>query len=172
MNRFRFRAPSLGALARLAETLATVDTAAPRAILAAMKARETEIDRVEHELAALDQAVAGGHAGPSPDAIAQRLKAALQDWRGMLRRHPTLARQLLRKIIQGPMVVVPERREEQPGYRVRGQASVEPLLTIELQRLGATPALFQNRESAAQGVASPTGFDTSCMDFWRRFRAA
>ena len=117
---------------RLAETLAGEDVAAPRAVLMAMKAREAEIGRIDRDLAAVDQAPGA----PTSEAIAKRVDAALADWRGVLRRHPTLARQLLRKIVQGPLVVTPEALHEQPGYRVRGRASVEPLLTVELQRAG------------------------------------
>ena len=116
----------------MAETLAGEDVAAPRAVLMAMKAREAEIGRIDRDLAAVDQAPGA----PTSEAIAKRVDAALADWRGVLRRHPTLARQLLRKIVQGPLVVTPEALHEQPGYRVRGRASVEPLLTVELQRAG------------------------------------
>jgi hypothetical protein len=102
-------------------------------------------------------------AAPTPAAIQARLDEALKDWRAVLRRHAPLARQMLRKVIRGRVVVTPEARDAEAGYRIRGKATIAPLLSVELRQAGV-PVLtseFQNREERgpldAQGMASPSG---------------
>ncbi len=78
---------------------------------------------------------------------------------------------MIRKVLNGRIVVTPEERHEQPGYRVRGMATVEPLLNVVLRSDVAqsivSPLPGDERGSSktfaisgsAQGMASPTGFE-------------
>ena len=52
--------------------------------------------------------------------------------------------------------MTPEVRHEQPGYRVRGAATIEPLLNVVLRAEGEA-------EGSAQAMASPAGFEPA---FW------
>jgi hypothetical protein len=88
----------------------------------------------------------------TPEEVAERLEALLPEWRAAL----ASTRQVLRKLLQGRVVMTPEVRDERPGYRVRGAASVEPLLNVVIGRTGEV-------ENGAQEMASPAGFEPA---FW------
>lgn len=115
-------------IARLTDALANGDDS--RALREGIKTREAEAARLERELARM----AKGTAPRSPEAAVQALEGCCRSGppRGAAP-HAPQARQMLRKLLQGRLVFTPEDRNEQPGYRVRGAASVEPLLNVVLK---------------------------------------
>lgn len=144
-----------------------------RAVREAIAVREAERARIDRELAR----TAADSRPANPDAIARVLERMQADWRGLLRKHPAQARQMLRKLLQGRLVFAAEEQHEQPGYRVRGTASVEPLLNVVLNGAGAQPVASRlardlqkmgGTEVCAQAVASPAGNPELCtsLDLW------
>ena len=120
--------------------------------------------RAKPEAARLDREVARltrTEPTHTPEAVAAELEALLPDWRAALRQHAPEARQMLRKRLQGRVVTTPEVRHEQPGSRVRGAASVEPLLNVVLRPAGET-------EGGAQAMASPMPASWNQIAPWLR----
>ena len=76
---------------------------------------------------------------------------------------------MIKKLLRGRVVMTPEVRHEQPGYRMWGVATVEPLLNVVLRTdvaqaigspvagevQGVTKTLGTSGD--AQAMASPTG---------------
>ncbi|MGH9311708.1 MAG: recombinase family protein [Vicinamibacterales bacterium] len=135
-------------LRRLTDHLAAGDDS--RSLREGIASREAEVARIDRELARLERAT-----GPTqtPEAAIAQLEALLADLRAVLRRHAPEARQMLRRLLRGRVVMTPEVRDEQPGYRVRGSATVEPLLNVVMRPEGEASG------SVAQAMASPTGFE-------------
>jgi hypothetical protein len=136
-----------------------------RSLRAGITLREVEAARIDRELAR----IARGTATRSADAATQVLEALLPEWRATLRKHAPEARQMLRKLVTGGIVVTPEERHEQSCYRVRGVGTVEPLLNVVLRSDVAqsiVSPLVGSRQAhtktlgisgSAQAMASPTG---------------
>jgi hypothetical protein len=116
----------------------------------ALRARETEMDRIARDLAQLDRA---GEVR-TPAAVDRVLEEAVGEWRAVLRRQAVLARQLVRKLVVGRLVVTPETRHEQPGYRVKGRGTVEPLVSVLLRTPGVP-----GRDTTACAPGSANSFD-------------
>jgi hypothetical protein len=67
--------------------------------------------------------------GSSGD-LATEIRRRVEDWQGLMTRHPAQARQLLRKMLQGrPIVCVPTEENGELGYRFRGEAPIAQLLS-------------------------------------------
>jgi hypothetical protein len=49
-----------------------------------------------------------------------RARAKLADWRGLLRRNVPQARQIISKLVDGRLSILPEFREGESGFRVTG----------------------------------------------------
>ncbi len=101
------RIPVLNAEAeRLANAIAagsgTLDV-----LLSAIKERQTEREAAELRLAELESTERDLRA--ESDAV-ERLSAVWKDWAGALDADPVLARQLLRKVLVGPILVLPKGR--------------------------------------------------------------
>lgn len=140
-------------IGRLTETIAN-GGGQSKALLLAVTAREAEIARIDRELTHL-----AGAPRVTPERVRKALDKAIADWRATLRKHAALTRQLLTKVLQGRVVFVPEKREEQPGYRLRGQAAVAPLITTVLKAVGVdVNGAFPSQRHCAHGLASPTRF--------------
>jgi site-specific DNA recombinase len=131
------------AIGRLTDALA--DGGDSRALVAALRTREAALERVERDLARVAKAAPA----LSPERVRRALDGLLVDWRATLRREPVIARQMIAKLLQGRVVFTPEERNEQPGYRVRGQGDITPLLNAVLKSDG----------NGAQAMASPGGLD-------------
>src|SRR5262249_11193809 len=68
------------------------------------------------------------------------LRARVDDWRGLLRRHVPQARQILRKLFPKPLLLGPD----EEGFALRGQASIEKLVTgLPCANVVASPAGFE-----------------------------
>src|SRR5262249_22938704 len=82
------------------------------------------------------------------------LRERLQDVRGLLGRHPTQARQMLRKLLVGKIAMEPVVEPDRMGYRLTGRLSYGRILQDEvLQDLPAVAAAGNSRS-----VVSPRGF--------------
>ncbi len=103
-------------------------------------------------------------AGLAPADVAQVLQTLLPEWQAALRRHPAQARSMIAKLLRALLSFTAEAQHEQPGYRVRGQATAAPLLNLVVQSGGAQAVVSSPAASLqnvpgfagdAQGVASP-----------------
>jgi hypothetical protein len=129
---------------RLTDALASGGDLA--SLVAALRERETRKAVLQAELSRLTTAA------PALDATQTRtaLRARLADWRGLLRRQVPQARQILKKLLDGPVVFAPVREGIREGWRFVG--------------FGKLSALLQGTEFA-KFVASPTGTGASaCLD--------
>ena len=130
-----------GELARLTSAIAAGGDLP--ALIAALKARDAERDRLTLDLAA----IARRASAPQLDRaqLTAKLRERLEDWRGLVRRHVPQARQILRKLLRGRLVFTPEVRGSCEGYRFTGEGALDRFLSGFLLD--------------AQAVASPTGFE-------------
>ncbi len=96
---------------------AVADGQAPKAILEQIQVLEAELDRLDAQVAAVESRA---HLGQLDVARALRdLEPALVAWKEILRGNPVRARQVLRKIVAGPIVMEP--LPEVHGYRWTGK---------------------------------------------------
>ena len=96
---------------------AVADGKAPRAILDQIQALEAELDRLNGAIAAVE---ARGHLGHLEVARAvHEMEPALVAWKDILRRNPVRARQVLKKVVAGPIRMEPLPKVQ--GYRWQGQ---------------------------------------------------
>ena len=98
-----------------------------------------------------------------PDVYELRadLHARIGEWRTLLRSHVETGQQLLRRVLDGKLVLTPERDAEGPYYRFVGQGAWWKLLSglgpIWRPIAMAVHAATDGR--IAPMVASPTGFE-------------
>jgi len=105
-----------GRIAKLVDAIATGD--APQALLAAIKAAEAQQREIRVKL---------DHLADSQEIVAQwsdaasqsRVEALLSDWQAALADSPVVARQILRKLLVGP-IVISEEPDGGFGYKAQG----------------------------------------------------
>lgn len=132
-----------GEIARLTDAIAS--GADVKALVGALKAREGEADRLRKALNHSE--VIERRADASPSMLREQLRERLTDWRGVLRRNPTVARAVIRKLIDGPLTFTGHRDEQGRGYfTFEGTASFGKVL-----------------ENLPIVVTSPAGFEPA---FW------
>lgn len=68
--------------------------------------RDDERAEIRRKLAHGD--VAGRRMAATPARMREQLSARLSDWTGILRRHPAQARQILKKLLVGPLRFTPK----------------------------------------------------------------
>jgi hypothetical protein len=104
------------------------------ALVDALKARERQradtLARLEH-LDGLSRAPEWGN------GIRDKLRARLVEWHGFLSRQPEIARQILRKLLVGRLVLTPN--AEMRTYAVQGRASYGRLLEGIVSVVGVVP---------------------------------
>jgi hypothetical protein len=111
----------------------------------AMRARETQADRLRNEIRALDLQLGGRPADRK--AIEARLREYLADWRGLLRRCVSEARQILEALLADRLVFTPATDADgTPCYRVQGRFALGRILSGVIR---------------SQGGTSPEGFEPS-----------
>jgi hypothetical protein len=103
-------------LGRLGEAISAAG--AVPTLLATVKAKEARRTQITEALARLDARV---HvAQVDLKVIGRDIQARLDDWRGLLARHPTQARQILRKLLETPWSATRSRGSGGPaGSRAR-----------------------------------------------------
>lgn len=110
-------------LGRLAPAIAAggqMDT-----LLTALKARQQRADVLRGQVR---RAEAPAVAPPSPQALRTALEARAKQWRDVLAGQVTQARQLLRKVLAGPIVCTPARRDVE-GWAIEGAAALDKVIS-------------------------------------------
>ena len=96
-------------------------------LLDALKAREhrrTELQDAVASVQHLARAVTLSRA-----EIDARVRVKLADWQGLLSRHVAQGRQILRKLLEGPIVCTPITEPRRQGYAFRANVSLGQLIT-------------------------------------------
>lgn len=74
-------------------------------------------------------AAAPGLRSVSPDQVRRESMQNLSEWRGLLRQHVSLARQLLRKVLVGRLIFMPRQEGEDSWYEFASEASLAKFLS-------------------------------------------
>ena len=123
-------------LGRFTEAIATGE--ALPSLLDAIKVRERRRAdlkaRLEH-LEGLERAAGSWNR----TTFAESLRGALADWRGILEGNPVQARQILRKLLVGRLILSPTVREDGRYYEIAGKVSYGRLLTGIIGVQGLVP---------------------------------
>lgn len=86
--------------------------------------------------------------GPVDDVeLERRIKLAVQQWHDVLGRQVVVARQIVRKLIDGKITFTPEERDGRKGFRFKAIGTLTPFLE------GVIPGAA----ARLQVMASPTG---------------
>jgi hypothetical protein len=92
-----------------------------------------------------------------PGAIQRRAEAALRDWKGLLGRHVSKGRNILRTLLDGPIVCTPiQKNHAKPGQPCRGFAF---RAQVNLGPIVAGILKIGDALGCATSMASPTGFE-------------
>ena len=94
------------------------------------------------------------------EQIAQKLRARVNDVAGVLGRQTVQARQMLRKILADKIELEPVGSGRHPGYKFRGNLSLEKLIAGEAMNNTSDcggPNGIRHRLQPFQSVASSTG---------------
>jgi hypothetical protein len=139
-------------LARLTEALGSGGNLP--SIVAAITEREAQRSRAEHELATLDQVEQVR--GLDLCRVEQDLRAKLADWRGLLSRNVSQARQALRSLVPERLTFTPKNERGERFYVFEGMAVLDRFLAgIALPK----------------ALVAPTGRDRTCIIQVRDFIA-
>jgi site-specific DNA recombinase len=122
-------------------TAAIAATGHSEALLTGLQDREQRRGALRHEQMALATTTRGDTVDTS--LLDDQIKARLEDWRGTLQRQTPQARQMLRKVLQGPIKGTPQ---ADPGV-------------WELSLTGSLDKVLAGVMPRASSVASPTGFE-------------
>jgi site-specific DNA recombinase len=125
------------ALARL--TQAVAEGGSVSTLIQAIRDQERRHERLRAELSELDRPRV------VPLNIAQlkaRLREKSEEWRALLRKHAPIARQMVRKLVEGRIVFTPDRQAGRYRFSMPG-----------------TLAIFFSGIVCPQAMASPTGFE-------------
>ena len=143
-------------LARL--TAALIVGGPLKTLVSAIKTAERQADQIELELGSLD--------GQDPlscldrERISNDLRARLDDWRGLLRRHVPQARQILRKLLVDRVVFTPRTDH----YEFVGPWTLGKLVSgvVDLPQGMASPTGFEPVSQPRSRVADPPATCNSC----------
>ncbi len=122
-------------LARVAEAVQVAD--GPLATLVeTLKTLEQERSALDLRLVEVDAALTVTRLDPA--RLAADLRTRLRDWTGLTRRHPAQARQILKKLLVGRLVMTPDPAAR--AYAFEGTGALDPILTgvIPLAALAPT----------------------------------
>ena len=105
-------------------------------LLEQLTARQVRLEAIDVRLRQLAEPVV-----VDPRLLEKSIRAALDNWRGLLQRQTTHGRDLLRRVLTGPINFTPVVSGSQRGYRFTGEAAIDQLLTgvIELPTYVASP---------------------------------
>lgn len=118
-------------LARLATELAILTAGIAngrelRSLLAAIREREGERDRIRKELDSLGQPSPVSAFDPRKTEI--ELRKRLADWQGLLHRQPQQSGQILRKLLTGKLVFTPKTSKDGQYYEFKGQGTLGEII--------------------------------------------
>lgn len=92
----------------------------------ALVARLQTADQTRQALAQQLRALGDGPIVPRVDwrLVDRQARRLLADWRGLLTRHPSEARPVLRELLEAPLRFTPILEEHRRGYRFEGAVSI------------------------------------------------
>lgn len=157
-----------GELASLDRTIANLVTAVERGgasvdpLVSKLQQRQAEREQVAQEMSVLEGRLSVVH---DRAAIEQQVLARVARWRDLLTTHVADGRQLLREVLDGPLMFTPNGKT----YRFEGAADTEKLLgEVAVALPGATsvasPRGAANDSSNPTWVASPRGTEVGSIN--------
>ena len=109
-----------------------------KSLLKALQAREEERERLRRQV--VSATASERRAAATPSTLRQDLTARFMEWRDVLRRQPTQARQILKKLLEGPLRLTPK----DGYYEFEGSVSWTKIFeTASLPILVASPQGFE-----------------------------
>jgi hypothetical protein len=103
-------------------TAAIVDGGDAPTLVAAIRQRENDLATSRRELASLELLTQATTL--DPDALQRDLRAKIEEWRELLGRHIPQARQVLKKLLVGPLRFTPHRNGEDRHYEFTAQIAL------------------------------------------------
>jgi hypothetical protein len=156
----RDRATATAALSRIEAEIANLTAAVAAggelaALVTGIEDREQQRARLLHQLASAEHAERQTQA--SPPRLREQLEERFADWRGILHRQAPMARQIVKKLLAGPLKFTPKQDADGTSYyEFEGEGTLSKLLG------NLVPIM----------VASPTGFEPVCGRHLRQVSGA
>jgi hypothetical protein len=125
------RADSDQKIRRLVSVIAEAEGRPPRSLIEEIERREGDRDRVDQEIAAAENRIRLGHLDVA--RTLRELEPVLAAWRDALHGNPVQARQTLRKLVVGPILMEP--LPQGHGYRWKGRLNGGAVLEGEKKYL-------------------------------------
>jgi len=129
-------------LANLATAIATAG-GPPKTLVAAIKTRESQLERLRSGLAQLAGRTRVGRL--DQQRYRETVLKRLCDWQSLVGRHVADARRILRSLLEGRIAFTPRSAGDETWYEFAGQASLARVLTGVV---------------STKGLVAPTGFAT------------
>jgi hypothetical protein len=109
-------------------------------LLDALKEREADRERLRRQLANSQRA--GRKTVATPSKLREEVEEKLADWRGVLTRQTTTARQIVKKLLVCPLLFTPRQGDDgTPYYEFEGEGTLAKMLVSLTQPLSvASPA--------------------------------
>lgn len=140
------------ALARLTQAVAEGGSVAT--LVQAIRDQERRQQTIRAELADLDHPRVVPLSAPQLHAV---LQAKAEEWQALLRKHAPIARQMMRKLVEGRIVFTPDREARRYRFRVPGTLANFLSGIVCLQGAGDSVQFFQpDRLSTSGGVPKGT----------------
>lgn len=95
-------------------------------VVTALRKREDERATIRRRIEAVEQGQT--LAASAPSRLRDELAGRLADWRGVLLRNPVIARQVLKKLLDGPLLFTPKTDGSERWFEFEGRASVAKML--------------------------------------------
>ena len=121
---------------KLAEALAQGGKLLP--LLDALKMREQELAQLRQRQSVLKERP---ERSPDSAAVRERLREVLRQWRQTLTNNPTQARLMMRKLVEGRLVVQPKEDDDGEFYEFQGQGTLTPVVSGVLPHKLASPSI-------------------------------
>ncbi len=124
---------------RLVEALARGDDS--RVLAAAVRARERRRDELQSTLQGLLHREWTGW--KTNQQVRIDLRTRISDWQGLLRHHPAQGQQILRKLLDGRLLMTPHADETRAYYEFEGTGTITGLLAGIVSHKWASPTGFE-----------------------------
>jgi hypothetical protein len=106
-------------------------------LVAALKAREVERETLRRRIASLGNVTAKTAAASVPNHLRALLVERLADWQGTLQRQAPIARQILKKLLEGPLRFTPR----EGFYEFEGEGTLAKMLACVTHPVWLRPQL-------------------------------
>jgi site-specific DNA recombinase len=141
------RAATAAAVARIEAEIVNLTAAVAAggelaALVTGIKDREAERNRLLHQMATSDRAEKQTQATPA--RLREQLEERFADWRGILHRQSPMARQIVKKLLVGPLKFTPKQDADGTTYyEFEGEGSLAKLLGDLVPIMVASPTGFE-----------------------------